>query len=111
MEYFQDKFFHSVWEANYGPDKVETNSPYCKYDSQTLQLFQSCLYIAGIYVRYVVSGHVWFSHLLCCQSAHSLQAVCQFVCHACIVGFTRSLCACSSVCCPGCQLHRQVVRP
>ena len=59
MEYFQDKFFHSVWEANYGPNKVETNSPYCKYDSQTLQLFQSCLYIAGIYVGYVAFGHIW----------------------------------------------------
>ena len=57
MEYFQDKFFHSVWEANYGPNKVETNSPYCKYDSQTLQLFQSCLYIAGIHVGHIAFGH------------------------------------------------------
>jgi len=47
-EYFQDKFFHSVWESDYGPNKVVTTSPYCKFDSQTLQLFQSSLYIAGM---------------------------------------------------------------
>ena len=46
-EYFQLKFFPSVWEAEYGPNKVVTTSPYCKFDSQTLQLFQSSLYIAG----------------------------------------------------------------
>jgi len=47
MEYFQLKFFPDVWQAEYGPNKVVTSSPYCKFDSQTLQLFQSSLYIAG----------------------------------------------------------------
>lgn len=46
-EYFLDKFFPSVWEAEYGTHKFTTASPYCKFDSQTLQLFQSSLYIAG----------------------------------------------------------------
>lgn len=45
--YFLDKFFHSVWEAEYGPAKVVNSSPYCKYDNQLLQLFQSSMYIAG----------------------------------------------------------------
>lgn len=46
-EYFLEKFFPSVWESEYGSDKFVTTSPYCKFDSQTLQLFQSSLYIAG----------------------------------------------------------------
>lgn len=46
-EYFQERFFPSVWAAEHGPEKFETTSPYCKFDSQTLQLFQSSLYIAG----------------------------------------------------------------
>lgn len=55
MEYFQNKFFHSVWVVNYGPDKVSNDSPYCKYDSQTLQLFASSLYIAGFFASLVAS--------------------------------------------------------
>jgi sugar porter (SP) family MFS transporter len=55
MEYFQDKFFPDVWAAEYGPNKFVTTSPYCKFDSQTLQLFQSSLYIAGFFASFVAS--------------------------------------------------------
>ena len=46
-EFFLKTFFHSVWEAEYGDNAYTATSPYCKFDSQTLQLFQSSIYIAG----------------------------------------------------------------
>ena len=46
-EDFLKTFLHSVWEAKDGPHKFKATSPYCKFDSQILSLFQSSMYLAG----------------------------------------------------------------
>jgi sugar porter (SP) family MFS transporter len=47
MEDFQYKFFYnSVYQHNFVEKPEETN-PYCKYNSQILQLVISCLYLAA----------------------------------------------------------------
>ena len=46
MESFQKQFFPSVYEAE--QDNSTTTSPYCTYDSASLQLFTSVLFLAGL---------------------------------------------------------------
>ena len=74
--FFLKTYFHSVWEAEYGDNVVKNDSPYCKYNSQTLQLFNSSLYIAGELALYytafmipiAVTSTRWPSKISCpCQ--------------------------------------------
>ncbi|GAB4823413.1 hypothetical protein N2152v2_010459 [Parachlorella kessleri] len=51
---FQQKFFPEVYEAN---QAATDNDPYCKYDSQKLQIFTSSLFLAGL-VMSIFAGHI-----------------------------------------------------
>ncbi|PRW33672.1 H(+) hexose cotransporter 2 [Chlorella sorokiniana] len=57
MEPFQRMFFNDVWQATYGPNAVANNDPYCKYNDQTLQVFTSILFLAGMFSSFF-AGYV-----------------------------------------------------
>ena len=75
--FFLKTYFHSVWEAEYGDNVVKNDSPYCKYNSQTLQLFNSSLYIAGELALYSRLQYVLMRPIAVTFTRSKIRCPCQ----------------------------------